>query len=111
MDLARPIKFSACSNAQYLKVEELQLVHLGPSQVQYLSSMVCLTVPAKKTSPSEGTSLGNDIIWYSLCLTFPSIASFAHLASSSLEKMTNPKPLDLPLSLSYTILTTRKGLQ
>lgn len=42
-------------------------------------------------------------------LTFPSIASLAHVAWSSFEKMTNPKPLDLPLSLSYTILTTRKG--
>lgn len=41
--------------------------------------------------------------------TFPSIASFADMASFSLEKWTNPKPLDRPVSLSYIILT-RKNL-
>jgi hypothetical protein len=43
-------------------------------------------------------------------LTFPSIASFAHLASSSFEKLTNPKPLDLPESLSYNIFTTTQTI-
>ena len=41
-------------------------------------------------------------------LTFPSMASFAQLASSSFEKFTNPNPLDLPVSLSYMILTETK---
>jgi hypothetical protein len=44
---------------------------------------------------------------YKQQLTFPSMASFALLASSSFEKLTNPKPLDLPLSLSYNIFTKK----
>lgn len=46
----------------------------------------------------------------SVKLTFPSMASFAFLASSSFIKYTKPKPLDLPVSLSYNILTKNKHL-
>ena len=49
--------------------------------------------------------LHTQVKWCISLLTFPSIASLAHVASSSFEKWTKPKPLDLPVSLSYRILT------
>lgn len=41
-------------------------------------------------------------------LTFPSIAESAELADSSLEKLTNPNPLDLPLSLSVITFAVKQ---
>lgn len=94
-----------------MKGEGLPQAHHELCQWHSLSLEDGLTMPAQRNQQIANATLTLPQFQKEThLLTFPSMASLALRASSEFEKYTNPKPLDLPVSLSYKILTERERL-